>query len=407
MRDDLTSKLEAALGKEHVPESPDLAWVLARGHRLRVRRLALLAVSAVVVVAAITTAIIALPPDDDARNFVAGDPSAPPHESFSPQVPREGEVVEEMTEQQRAEVFAFRALAATGLMDPFGKRSLNWTYEDDTVQTPRGSWRISFAASDCAPRGGHFTCRGLSGDDPETGNALADTFLVVALNESVWNVVDIEGNILEEERDRVVGYQLPDRVEPSHWEVPAVRHSQQPDEGLSVTMLPLWVGPYPTNAPGSVCNIELRDGESKALGDGGAFYYESPQREFERAGWVSTRGIESPGRVEGVQVDCRQYTGPGWEISSDPEILGAPGMVSGIIAELVWRGDEGFTAPALCRATLVDEAGEVVWEGSSSVLELWRPNELKNYPYRTDVHVTVRGEPVDAQRLGDFSCRSL
>ncbi|MDQ3660664.1 MAG: hypothetical protein M3454_06315 [Actinomycetota bacterium] len=82
-------------------------------------------------------------------------------------------------------------------------------------------------------------------------------------------------------------------------------------------------------------------------------------------------------------------------------------MVSGITAELVWRGKEGFTAAALCRATLVDETGDEVWEGSGKVLPLWRPNELKNYPYRTELRVTARGGPVDAQGLGDFSCRTL
>jgi hypothetical protein len=59
--------------------------------------------------------------------------------------------VERMSGQEQAEVFAFRALAATGLMNPFGKRSYNFTYEDDTTRTDKG-WRIGFAASDCQPR---------------------------------------------------------------------------------------------------------------------------------------------------------------------------------------------------------------------------------------------------------------
>ncbi|HZJ52121.1 MAG TPA: hypothetical protein VFF07_15070, partial [Actinomycetota bacterium] len=253
------------MDKEHAPGSPDLAWVLTRGHRLRLRRLALLAVSAVMVVAVINTAIVVLPSDDGARNFVARDP-APPHESIFPQAPREGELVEEIPEQQRAEVFAFRALADTGLMDPFGERSFNWTYEDDTAQTPQGSWRIGFAASDCEPGSNSIGCHGLSGEDPETGNALADTFVVVELNVGTWHVVGAEGNILEEERDRVVGYQLPDRVEPSHWEAPAASFWSVAD-GLQVTLLPLWVGPYPTKAPGSVCTIELRDGDDEVVAD--------------------------------------------------------------------------------------------------------------------------------------------
>lgn len=246
MRDELTSRLKAALDREQAPGSPDLGWVLARGHRLRVRRLISVAMSAVVISATITTVIAVLPSADDARSLVAGDPSAPPHESISPQAPSEGEVVEEIPEQQRAEVFAFRALADTGLMDPFGKRSYFFTDSDGTTQTSNG-WRVGFAAGDFAHRGNSFGCHGLSGEDPDTGNTLADTFAVVELNQGAWRVIDVEGNILDEERDRVVGYQLPDHFEPSHWEVPAVS-LLSPDEGLSVTMLPLWVGPYPTNA---------------------------------------------------------------------------------------------------------------------------------------------------------------
>ena len=125
--------------------------------------------------------------------------------------------------------------------------------------------------------------------------------------------------------------------------------------------------PLSDERPGSVCTLEPRDGEGKALGDGAVFYYEPPQREFERAGLVHTRGAGSGQGAENLQVECRQYAGLGWEVASGPQIVGGPGMVSGITVELVWRGEEGFTAAALCRATLVDEVGEVVWEGSSKV----------------------------------------
>jgi hypothetical protein len=406
MNDDLTTNLETALEREHSGRSPDLAWVLARGRRLRLLRFASVALSVVVVAGVITTALVALPTDGRSPNPVTGDDSPAPQESPSPQSARKGEIVEEVTARQRAEVFAFRALAATGLMDPFGKRSYNFTYEDDTTATSEGGWRIGFAASDCEPRGGVHTCRGLSGEHPETGNALADTFVVVEPNEGVWRVVDVEGNILDEERDRVVGYDLPDRDEPSHWEFPVVS-LRSPDEGFSVTMLPLWVGPYPTESPGSVCTIEARDGQGEMVGERVIFYEEPPNREFERAGWVMSRGVPGANGAEAVDVGCRQYTGLGWEVPSDPEIVGSPGEVSGVTAKLVWRGDEGFTTAAICRATLQDEDGEVMWEGSGRVEPLWRQSELKGYPYRTVVFITTRGESVDAEEIGEFSCRSL
>jgi hypothetical protein len=78
-----------------------------------------------------------------------------------------------------------------------------------------------------------------------------------------------------------------------------------------------------------------------------------------------------------------------------------------IANELVWRGDEGFTTAAVCRATLVNGAGDVVWEGSHRVEPLWRPNELKRYPYRTEAFVLTGGERVDAVRASKFTCESL
>ncbi len=327
-----------------------------------------------------------------------------PEETATPK-PEGTEVVEEMTEQERAEVFAFRALADTGLMNPFGKRSYNFTYADDTTETDDG-WRIGFAASDCEPRDGTFTCRGLSGEDTRLGNALTDTFVTVALDGGRWRVVDVDGNILVDERERVIDYTLPQREEPSHWEFPAVGVWPS-DEGVSIEMMALWVGAYPTSTPGSVCEFQALDGNDDPVGEPQFFYQEPPNRPFERAGWIRGTGIEPASDVARGVVECHQYTGRGWEAASDPEIVGSPGDVSGVTAELVWRGDEGFTSTAVCRATLVDEAGDELWEGSGRVEPLWRPSELKDYPYRAEIFVSTRGESVDAQRIGEFTCASL
>jgi hypothetical protein len=238
----------------------------------------------------------------------------------APSSSRNGALVERMSEQEQAEVFAFRALAATGLMNPFGERSYNFTYEDDTTRTDAG-WRIGFVASDCKPRmagaGYSFTCTGLSGDHPETGNALADTFMIVGLGNQQWTVVGVEGNMLERERDRVIGYRSAQREEPSHWEFPAVG-SWPTDQEVYSEAMALWVGPYPTSAPGSVCGLQAENAPSDVLRDSSRFYQEPPNRPFERAGWI--RGIDGPrvGENAKIRVYCQQYTGRGSEVASGP-----------------------------------------------------------------------------------------
>jgi hypothetical protein len=238
----------------------------------------------------------------------------------APSSSRNEALVEGMSEQEQAEVFAFRALAATGLMNPFGKRSYNFTYEDYTTRTDKG-WRIGFAASDCQPRevdaGYSFTCTGLSGEHPETGNALADTFLTVRLKNKEWAVVGVEGNMLDHERNRVIGYKVAQREEPSHWEFPAVG-SWPIGRGVSFAAMALWVGPYPTSAPGSVCELRASDTPLEDLGGSRRFYQEPPNREFERAGWI--RGIDEirVGENAEIVVHCHQYTGRGSQVASGP-----------------------------------------------------------------------------------------
>jgi hypothetical protein len=306
-------------------------------------------------------------------------------------------------------VFAFRALAATGLMNPFGSRSYNFTYEDDTTRTDKG-WRIGFAASECEPRkaatGYSFTCTGLSGDHPESGNALTDTFLTVRLENKEWTVVGVEGNMLDRERDRVIGYKSAQREEPSHWEFPAVG-AWPTGEGVYSEAMALWVGPYPTSAPGSVCEFRAADGGLEVIQGPKPFYVEPPKRPFERAGWI--RGVDGL-RVGGdsqVTVHCEQYTGRGWEVASGPEIIGSTGEALVVTAELVWRGAKGFTTAAVCHLTLEDQSGQVIWEGSEKVEALWRPSELKDYPYRSDVVVDTGVANFNSVSIRRFNCASL
>jgi hypothetical protein len=367
------------------------------------RRLASALVALVLAAGGTTLAIRALTPDER--------PGASPTPSESSPSPGADEVIEEMTEQDRAEVFAFRAVAASGLMDPFGNRSYLFTSREDTTRKADG-WRIGFAASDCEPRSSEqassFTCRGLSGEDPELGNALTDTFVTVNLDRGAWQVVNVEGNMFADDRDRVLGYELPERQEPSHWEFPAVG-TWQTDEGTFIEMVRLWVGPYPTSALGSVCDVSALDGSGARIDRIRRFYEPAPSRPFERAGGLLGFGAVAPDLTQ-VSVVCRQYTGQGWKVTSDPEmVVPGNGIVWYVTAELEWRGEEGFTAAAVCRVTLVSSIGEVVAEGTERIWPLMRPNELKNYPYRTNVQIDFGAKPVSADGvgIGEFSCTTV
>ncbi|HEX2050140.1 MAG TPA: hypothetical protein VHJ34_05825 [Actinomycetota bacterium] len=411
MSDDLRRRLHVAA--ESLPAARgDAREVVRAGRRtLRARRWATCVVVALVAALAWSVAPVAgerggpaLPADGGRDGATRGDalgrdPGPPLRDGV--RVTRNG-VVEPIDERQAAEIFAFRALAHTGLMEPLATRTYNFTYDDDTIRTDDG-WRVGFAASDCAPRGSSQTCTPLSGEHHEDGNARADSHLTVRLEDDRWTVVAFDGNVPPADRARVVGYTLPQRDEPSHWEYPAVGTASLADE-VVIEGFALWVGPYPSGARGSVCELTVVGSDGTASTR--PFYDERPDREFERAGGAIMFDW-SRGDVADAAIECRQDTGPAWEVASEPELLGEPGAAAGVSAELVWRGDEGFTSAAVCRATLVDAGGDVVWEGQRRVLPLWRPDELDDYPYRTEVGVYPRGpQPIDAVAVGEFSCES-
>lgn len=308
-----------------------------------------------------------------------------------------GQLYEVVDEQTRAEIFAFRALANNDLMNPFGKRTYVGPNEEGPSETD-GVWLVGFGASDCEPRGGTFTCRGLDGEN-EPGAAHAGTDVTVALTQGRWEVLDVVGSMLPDERARVVGYSLPDGREPSHWDFAAVG-TWQTDEDVVVSMMPIWVGAYPTQAPGSACQVDV-NGITEEI-----FYAERPDQPHERATWVRGARLQKMKDADEVTVTCEQYTGAGWEIDGLPRLVGSPGQARGVEADLIWRGDENFTTPIRCDATLLDEDGEVVWEGREFQPALRPPNKGADYPYKNEVYVNSP-RPVDAYEVGNLTCESL
>ena len=393
--DDLTPRLENALSAEGQPRPGDLSSVMARGRKLRRVRFASGALSAAIVLGAGGLGIYQL-----------SSPSDPPGPSVANEAEQTSEgLVEPIPESRRSEIFAFRAVAAMDLMGPYHARSYNFIDEHDTTAIGDGAWSVAFAASDCAPRDNLYTCRPLSGEDP-SGNASADTFVEVMLADGEWVVSGVSGNMLETERARLIGYSLPDRAEPSHWEFPAADFL--PEAGTS--LIPIWVGPYPTEARGSFCTVRLLAASGETIGKEGSFYQEPPDREFERAGWMRGGGgeeVKGGGeRVADVAVDCHQYSGRGWDVVGEPDLVqGREGVVA-IIIDLVWQGERGFTTPATCMAKLVDADGQPVWDGKRRLEPLRRDGELKDYPYRASITLFVQGDAVDAETVGGLTCTS-
>jgi hypothetical protein len=371
------------------------------------RRLATIAVALVVFAAAGAFVWLAIGPRAAHRNAaVPGDTGATGLSGPSDTGPVGG-ITEPISEEQQADIFAFRAVAAVGLMDPHGERVLTFTYADDTTRTSDG-WQVGFAAADCKPRDGISTCRGLSGEDPETGNAITDTHVAVTSDGSAWTVSDVTGNILPEERDRLLGYALPITSEPSHWEFPAPDFSQD-GRDVGYAMFALWAGPYPTVARGSVCDVRALDAEGNDLGSSATFYEEAPNREFERAGWVRFAGIESPpDGISAVTVRCAPYIGDGWAVASTPTVVRDGDVVVGVEVRLEWHGDPSITTPAVCHVVVADATGATAWTAAGRVEQMWPVPDLANYPYATRAFI-VRppSAPNDAGDVKSLTCTSL
>lgn len=402
MSDELSDRLRSELETEGREGKPDLDWVLDRGGRLRLVRRGIAGVSFLVLAVGAWT-VLSFATDPTSTNQPAKDQNEDQTvlDDFSGK-----EVIEKIDEQRRAEVFAFRAMVATGLMEPLAARTFLFTDEEYT-ERKGAAWVIGFTASDCAPRGSSQTCRPIYGETDEAEMPVPDTYVEVGLENGRWEVVGIDGPMLDEERERLTAYSRPDQEEPSHWEFTAGATTHFGESGWT-DMHGFWVGPYPTSAPGSICEARYVDEDGTEIGERWVIYREAPQRELEISGGVTGTDAPVSPAVADVEVHCRQYTGPAWEITEGPELSRLDdGEVVGVGATVTWRGPEGFTSPVKCEATLVDEEGKIVWEGSGRLEALWRPNELKNYPYEAEVFVHTGRRSVEADEIGDFACDSL
>jgi hypothetical protein len=408
MNDERIRSLFESLSDVAVPDDVvERAATYAPPRKRPFRQVATIVVALVVFAAAGTFVWLAIGPPGTHRNAaLPGDTGATGVSGPSNTGPVGG-ITESISEEQQADIFAFRAVAAVGLMNPHGERVLTFTYADDTTRTSDG-WKVGFAAADCQSRDGVSTCRGLSGEDPETGNAITDTYVAVTSDGSAWTVTDVTGNILPEEHDRLVGYTLPIKSEPSHWEFPAIDTSQE-GRDVGYATFALWAGPYPTMARGSVCDVRALDAGGNDLGSSAAFYEEAPNREFERAGWELSAGIKSPpAGITAVTVRCVPYIGDGWAVASTPTVVRDGDVVVGVEVRLEWHGDPSITTPAVCHVVVADATGATAWTAAGRVEQMWPVPDPADYPYATRAFIVRPPDaPNDAGDVKSLTCTSL
>jgi hypothetical protein len=104
-------------------------------------------------------------------------------------------------------------------------------------------------------------------------------------------------------------------------------------------------------------DVHAVDADGRILSTPRRFYEVPPDRPFERAGWVFGTSVEQPTDAMRFVVECRQYTGPSWDVASDPVIVGAPGEVVAVSAELVWRGRKASRPVRAARRRLWTKPG--------------------------------------------------
>ena len=255
--DDLELELQrqAAQG-EQMPA--DLGWVVNRGRGLRRRRLRGIVAAGVLATTLVGVAVVATLDRLSYPTPTVTGPTRPADEAT------DGVLYEHVSESRMAEIFAFRAVARIGLMDPYGNPSYNVTNADDTENLGRGRWGIGFVRSNCIPGGTptdpSFTCgsRGGSfGGTPE-----ASIFIEVELRDGQWEVIGVDGDMRQEDTRKLLGFSLPAEEEPSHWEFPSIGIFDL-NGGAIIEGFPLWVGPVPTRSPASECTFVVRN----AVGD--------------------------------------------------------------------------------------------------------------------------------------------
>lgn len=283
---------------------------------------------------------------------------------------------QEMAIQERAEVFAIRALVHADLFDP---RGYYYSFSEDVKKVDRSSWRIAFGASRCGwftnKKGERFkTCKGLSGHD-KLGNSKTDAWLTVTFSGDAWSVTKLEGNFVGKAR-QMLRFTLPDRNEIPHWEYPSVAF-QVKGRNTAFEAADLWVGPIPYRGPGSYCRVIGQNEAGDVIYEGKPMYHNAPDSHWERAGGLMSSGFE--GRAAEVTIECTRFEGDGWQpVSIELEVIGDEAVR--VIAPLRFYGEHANSAAAECDAILYDADDQVLGNGFQQIRGAFTgPNEEPIY----------------------------
>ncbi|HVF53753.1 MAG TPA: hypothetical protein VNC78_09140 [Actinomycetota bacterium] len=304
----------------------------------------------------------------------------------------------------QAAVFAIRAVAAAGLLDPLG-----YLYTFTSITETPEAWRVGFGGGRCGvweePEGRVETCKPLSGRD-QLGNPKEDSWLTVSLTDGGWRVDAVEGRFVDSSHETLRGFSLPQVDEDPHWEYPVVRADADGDGGVAepggvtIRAASLWVGPIPYDGPGSVCRLIGVDAEGNIVHRDHPRYEAAARQEWQRRGGLMAAGLPADLGIRSARMDCEVYSGRGWQ-PRRVELAGTESASQQVIvrAELVWEEEGILFAQTRCTAAVSDADGNLMGDDDQSIREFWPPSQLKKGPpYEMELVFTVHVEtPSEAE----------
>lgn len=313
-------------------------------------------------------------------------------------------------ESDQAAVFAIRALASAGLMDPLG---LLYTFTRVTADD--GDWLVAFGGGRCGvyeeAEGRVETCKPLTGED-RLGNAKEDSWLRVAASQGSWNVVSVDGNFPEKARGELLAFSLPDVVEDPHWEYPTVTVDEPSaerggadGEGLQVRGVKAWVGPIPYGGPGTRCQLIGLDANGEVVFTDFSHYEPAAREEWERRGSILSTGMPGGLEIVGARMDCAPYEGRGWT-ATNVELDARSASTQVIVkTEIEWKDEPLLFAASRCTARVFDESGGLLGDTSLQTGHFWPPSSLeKEPPFIENLVFTVRVGDPELAETADVSC---